>query len=275
MMWRSLMKLRDLPDDTEIYCGHEYTAANIRFARTIEPDNPVLAAREAQVKQQIARRRADDPGHHRRREAGQSVPARRSAGGRGRHRHGRQARPRRCSPKSAARKNKVSELRAVRCDHHRRRHHPRARARAAPGRRPLSRDLPRSAHRSTAAPPPPSIYFLLGARRALALAPHRRRRDLALLRRRAAQARSGGRRRRRRSSGSAPTSMPARCRNSRCRRAPGRRRKSSATGRWSAARSRPAFPSTASSWRRRTGRRATKRDKKAEAYAERGNAGAE
>jgi hydroxyacylglutathione hydrolase len=54
MMWRSLVKLRDLPNDTEIYCGHEYTAANIRFARTIEPDNAVLAAREAQVEQQIA-----------------------------------------------------------------------------------------------------------------------------------------------------------------------------------------------------------------------------
>ena len=54
MMWRSLLKLRDLPNDTEIYCGHEYTAANIRFARTIEPDNAVLAARSAQVEQQIA-----------------------------------------------------------------------------------------------------------------------------------------------------------------------------------------------------------------------------
>ncbi len=54
MMWRSLLKLRDLPNDTEIYCGHEYTAANIRFARTIEPDNAVLAAREAQAQQQIA-----------------------------------------------------------------------------------------------------------------------------------------------------------------------------------------------------------------------------
>ena len=54
MMWRSLVKLRELPSDTEIYCGHEYTAANVRFARTIEPDNAVLAAREAQVKQQIA-----------------------------------------------------------------------------------------------------------------------------------------------------------------------------------------------------------------------------
>jgi len=49
MMWASLKKLRDLPNDTEVYCGHEYTKANIKFARTIEPDNPVLAAREAQV----------------------------------------------------------------------------------------------------------------------------------------------------------------------------------------------------------------------------------
>jgi len=54
MMWRSLTKLRDLPDDTQIYCGHEYTAANIKFARTIEPDNAALAARAAQVKQQLA-----------------------------------------------------------------------------------------------------------------------------------------------------------------------------------------------------------------------------
>ena len=53
-MWRSLVKLRDLPDDTEVYCGHEYTIANIKFARTIEPNNRALAAREAQAKQQIA-----------------------------------------------------------------------------------------------------------------------------------------------------------------------------------------------------------------------------
>jgi hydroxyacylglutathione hydrolase len=54
MMWRSLLKLRDLPDDTKIYCGHEYTAANIKFARTIEPNNAALAAREAEAKQQFA-----------------------------------------------------------------------------------------------------------------------------------------------------------------------------------------------------------------------------
>jgi len=50
-----LCKLRDLPDDTKIYCGHEYTAANIKFARTIEPNNTALAARETQAKEQIAK----------------------------------------------------------------------------------------------------------------------------------------------------------------------------------------------------------------------------
>jgi len=55
MMWRSLTKLRDLPNDTKIYCGHEYTAANIKFARTIEPNNAALAAREAQAQQQLAK----------------------------------------------------------------------------------------------------------------------------------------------------------------------------------------------------------------------------
>jgi hydroxyacylglutathione hydrolase len=53
-MWASLKKLRDLPDDTQIYCGHEYTLSNIKFARTVEPDNTALAAREAQAKAQVA-----------------------------------------------------------------------------------------------------------------------------------------------------------------------------------------------------------------------------
>ena len=54
MMWQSLVKLRDLPDDTKLYCGHEYTDANIRFAKTIEPDNKALAARADEVKRQLA-----------------------------------------------------------------------------------------------------------------------------------------------------------------------------------------------------------------------------
>jgi len=48
-MWRSLDKLRQLPRETSIYCGHEYTEANARFALTIEPNNLDLAARAEQV----------------------------------------------------------------------------------------------------------------------------------------------------------------------------------------------------------------------------------
>jgi hydroxyacylglutathione hydrolase len=54
MMWQTLLKLRALPDDTALYCGHEYTEANVRFALTIEPDNPALRARAEEVKRQAA-----------------------------------------------------------------------------------------------------------------------------------------------------------------------------------------------------------------------------
>ncbi|MBI1201792.1 MAG: hydroxyacylglutathione hydrolase [Rhodopseudomonas sp.] len=53
-MWTSLKKLRDLPNETLIYCGHEYTAANIKFALSVDKDNAVLVAREAQARQQLA-----------------------------------------------------------------------------------------------------------------------------------------------------------------------------------------------------------------------------
>ncbi|MGE5534624.1 MAG: hydroxyacylglutathione hydrolase [Acidobacteriota bacterium] len=53
MMWDSLCKLRDLPDTTNMYCGHEYTLANIKFAQTIEPNNKALAARAVQARRQI------------------------------------------------------------------------------------------------------------------------------------------------------------------------------------------------------------------------------
>ena len=49
MMWDSLVKLRALPDDTQLYCGHEYTAANARFALTIEPNNAALRKRADDV----------------------------------------------------------------------------------------------------------------------------------------------------------------------------------------------------------------------------------
>jgi hydroxyacylglutathione hydrolase len=49
VMWPSLLKLRSLPLETEVYCGHEYTAANVHFALTIEPKNAALRARADEV----------------------------------------------------------------------------------------------------------------------------------------------------------------------------------------------------------------------------------
>ncbi len=48
-MWNSLKKLRALPDQTIVYCGHEYTLANARFAVTVDPDNLSLTARARDV----------------------------------------------------------------------------------------------------------------------------------------------------------------------------------------------------------------------------------
>jgi hydroxyacylglutathione hydrolase len=48
-MWNSLSKLAALPPDTLICSGHEYTAANLRFAATLEPDNPDLILRIERV----------------------------------------------------------------------------------------------------------------------------------------------------------------------------------------------------------------------------------
>ena len=49
-MYRSLERLTALPDDTRLYCAHEYTLANARFAAHAEPDNSAIAARLEQVK---------------------------------------------------------------------------------------------------------------------------------------------------------------------------------------------------------------------------------
>ena len=49
-MWGSLEKIRSLPPSTRIYCAHEYTEANGRFALTVEPENPALQERIGRVK---------------------------------------------------------------------------------------------------------------------------------------------------------------------------------------------------------------------------------
>jgi hydroxyacylglutathione hydrolase len=50
-MWNSLDSLRSLPPDTSVYCGHEYTEANARFALTVEPGNEALRRRAEEVKE--------------------------------------------------------------------------------------------------------------------------------------------------------------------------------------------------------------------------------
>jgi hydroxyacylglutathione hydrolase len=45
MLWASLCRLRALPQATRVYCGHDYAAANARFALTVDPDNAELVAR--------------------------------------------------------------------------------------------------------------------------------------------------------------------------------------------------------------------------------------
>jgi hydroxyacylglutathione hydrolase len=54
-MFRALARLMALPDSTQVYCAHEYTQSNARFAVTVEPHNAALAARVAAV----AARRAE------------------------------------------------------------------------------------------------------------------------------------------------------------------------------------------------------------------------
>lgn len=57
-MFDSLSKLKTLPDDTLVCCGHEYTQGNARFALSVDPDNAALRARAGEVE---AQRRAGTP----------------------------------------------------------------------------------------------------------------------------------------------------------------------------------------------------------------------
>jgi hydroxyacylglutathione hydrolase len=53
-MYRSLGRLTSLPDDTRLYCAHEYTLANARFAAHAAPGDPAIAERLAKVEEQRA-----------------------------------------------------------------------------------------------------------------------------------------------------------------------------------------------------------------------------
>ena len=54
----SLGKLAALPDDTLVYCAHEYTLSNLRFAQAVEPFNAALTQR---VKAETAKRQRNEP----------------------------------------------------------------------------------------------------------------------------------------------------------------------------------------------------------------------
>mgnify|MGYP001476649122 FL=1 len=49
MMWNSLQKLMALPDETIVYCAHEYTQSNAQFALSVEPGNAALVARSQEI----------------------------------------------------------------------------------------------------------------------------------------------------------------------------------------------------------------------------------
>lgn len=60
-MWASLQKLLRWPDATRLYCAHEYTQANARFALTVEPGNAALAERAREIDRLRAARRPTVP----------------------------------------------------------------------------------------------------------------------------------------------------------------------------------------------------------------------
>ena len=60
-MWTSLQRLRALPDETMLYCGHEYTATNARFALDVDPGNLLLQERVKEVERLRVEHRATLP----------------------------------------------------------------------------------------------------------------------------------------------------------------------------------------------------------------------
>ncbi len=59
--WSSMQKILALPDETQLYCGHEYTLANAAFALEVEPGNKALQERVAEVKELCRTHRATLP----------------------------------------------------------------------------------------------------------------------------------------------------------------------------------------------------------------------
>ena len=53
-MFNSLKKIKELPEETEIYCGHEYTLQNSNFCISQDPDNIRLKEKILEIKKKLA-----------------------------------------------------------------------------------------------------------------------------------------------------------------------------------------------------------------------------
>ncbi|SRR3989339_224942 len=60
-MYSSLLKLKSLPNSTKMYCGHEYTLANLKFAKAVEPENSAIKNKMATVEKLRAENTASLP----------------------------------------------------------------------------------------------------------------------------------------------------------------------------------------------------------------------
>ena len=88
VLFHSLMKLAALPGETQVYCGHEYTLANARFALTVDPSNAILKERVGGRRTAARGRRIHPSNHDRDRACDESVSSRRRSRYPGRARHG-------------------------------------------------------------------------------------------------------------------------------------------------------------------------------------------
>jgi hydroxyacylglutathione hydrolase len=61
VLWQSLLTLRELPPETKIYCGHEYTLSNAKFSVTVDPKNTQLKARLKQIEELRSRNKPTVP----------------------------------------------------------------------------------------------------------------------------------------------------------------------------------------------------------------------
>ena len=55
-MWESLKKIRAMPPDTQVYCSHEYSERNYKFARTIDRENQAIRAKGQKIRDDLAAR---------------------------------------------------------------------------------------------------------------------------------------------------------------------------------------------------------------------------